>query len=765
MAEAESESSGLASTSNQEEEIPSEERQPIVQLDDHTIGMIAAGEVVERPAQVVKELAENSVDAGSKRIVVQIERGGFDRITVSDDGGGIPESELELAPRRHATSKLSRAEDLSAIHTLGFRGEALASIGMVSRLTIQSRPPGVEGREIICVEGDVDAARACGMAEGTRIEVQGLFENQPARLAFQRRPATETASIVDVLTAQALCNPEIAFRLTVDGRLVLDTPASAEPRERLFDLLGAASDRMLTLNPPPEDEAAPGAERWSGWISPPEISRGRGDDIHIIINGRPVAAQPFLKAIRRGFHTRLMVGRHPVCVLLLDIPAAEVDVNVHPTKREVRLRNSWRVLERLERAIKETLQHIPTDITPDHGSPLSGISATQAVSDAGVIPDSTTDRTSEIDGVANERQDVDSDPDAELNRDQTAEVAGDQTPGPTAEWTDGGADEQRTDETTRGNSEAEKEEPAWARLASRISSASSSTEGHTSSLGRSSEGATADIQTKIAYVPPTPESELDGEERGERPLSSSPLPQQTLPGMESEPIAPALSSAERDLHRHAHAASATSPVDEPELEGEVDSEVPVMNPLAQFADSYILAQGADELFLVDQHALHERVRYERLRHQMTSWESVQLILPLELELTPRQKEVARANGERLTELGFRFSDSDYSGISAVPELLSGSKSLLAFFEDLLLDLQQSNEDSVLDSANQLQDHIAFMRSCRGAVKANQKLSLAEMRRLLADMRSITNPWACVHGRPTVLRISAHHLDSHFGRHG
>jgi DNA mismatch repair protein MutL len=748
MAEADSESSGLASNSNPEEEIPSEERQPIIQLDDHTIGMIAAGEVVERPAQVVKELAENSVDAGSKRIVVEIERGGFDRITVSDDGGGIPESELELAPRRHATSKLSRAEDLSAIHTLGFRGEALASIGMVSRLTIQSRPPGAEGREIICVEGDVDAARACGMAEGTRIEVQGLFENQPARLAFQRRPATETASIVDVLTAQALCNPEIAFRLTVDGRLVLDTPASAEPRERLFDLLGSASDRMLTLNPPTEDEAAPGTERWSGWISPPEISRGRGDDIHIIINGRPVAAQPFLKAIRRGFHTRLMVGRHPVCVLLLDIPAAEVDVNVHPTKREVRLRNSWRVLERLERAIKETLQHIPTDITPDHGSPLSGISATQAVSVAGVIPDSTTDRTTETDAVAVGWRDADADPATE----------------PTSEQMDERADE-RTDETTRGNSEAEKEEPAWARLAAQISSASSSTEGHTSSRGRSSEGATADIQTKIAYVPPTRESELDGEGRGERPLSSSPLPQQTLPGMESEPIAPALSSAERDLHRHAHAASATSPVDEPELEGEVDSEVPVMKPLAQFADSYILAQGADELFLVDQHALHERVRYERLRHQMTSWESVQLILPLELELTPRQKEVVRANGERLTELGFRFSDSDYSGISAVPELLSGSRSLLAFFEDLLLDLQQSNEDSVLDSANQLQDHIAFMRSCRGAVKANQKLSLAEMRRLLADMRSIDNPWACVHGRPTVLRISAHHLDSHFGRHG
>ena len=647
----------------------------IVQLDDKTIGLIAAGEVVERPAQVVKELLENSVDAGATRVNLEIQRGGFDLISVTDNGHGIPESELTLAVTRHATSKLTDASDLAAIGTLGFRGEALASIGAVSHLKVASRPKSSEGRAIIVEDGDVHKAEPEGMAEGTKIEVRNLFANQPARLAFQRRAATETAQVVDVVVSHALCNPQVSFRLTVDGRAILETPETEDMRDRLYDLLGASSEKMIPLTCSDVDSEAPGEERWRGWISPPDISRGKSDDVHIIINGRPVAAQPFLQSIKRGYHTRLMVGRHPVVVLLLDLPADEVDVNVHPTKREVRLRNSWRVLERLERAIKHTLKQVPTGEAPTREFPLGAV-------DGG------------------KKQD----------------------PLPTP---------------------SSSEVPSWA---------------------KPSETVEPTVQTSFYQGA---KSDAKTEEKP-RPTSSSPVLQETLPGLEDAPTAPALSSAERELHRHSKAGESVSPLDEPEIESkpEVVTDVPAMEPLAQFADSYILAQGEGCLYVVDQHALHERVRYERLRNSMANWGAQPLIEPISLDLSAVQSSVVEVSRDRLGDLGFEFTDGDEKlSLTSVPVMLAGDSRLQGFLIDLIAELQESGEVGPLNVAENLADEIAFMKSCRGAVKANQVLSIAEMRRLLADMSTIENPWACVHGRPTVMKLDVNTLDHHFGRHG
>ena len=640
--------------------VTTENRRPIQQLDDDTIGHIAAGEVVERPAQVVKELVENSIDAGASRIRVEIERGGFDRISVIDDGGGIPADELELAVTRHATSKLATANDLSAIHTLGFRGEALASIGMVSGLSVASRTENSEGMRIGVNDGVKKPLEPVGIAPGTVIEVCNLFANIPARLSFQKRPSTESAAIVDIVVSQALCNPTIGFTVSVDGRNVLETPPGVQMSDRLFDLIGAPAERMVPLQCSDEDAEAPGDEQWSGWISPPDLTRSKSDEIHVIINGRPVAASPFNQAIRRGYHTRLMVGRHPICVLRLNLPSDEVDVNVHPTKREVRLKHSWRVLERLERAIKHTLLQLPTgSMTPD-SSPLEAVSS---------LVDSPVQS------------------DAPL--------------------------------------------PVWAETA----------------------------QSRITYAGPVEKVQSKPEIK----VSESPLTQTTLPDLGIEEIAPALSSAERDLHRWCSGDESVSPLNEPEaspLDLEV-TDVPEMVPLSQFADSYILAQGADELFIIDQHALHERVRYERLRDDLTSWKSQELVSALPLALGTAKSEVLRGNEMRLNELGFGF-DSELNLI-AVPQILLGSDKLEGFLSDVLSELETGAHR--LDTVERLADEVAFMKSCRGAVKANQKLSLPEMRRLLLDMRTIDNPWACVHGRPTVLRMSLDRLDGHFGRHG
>ncbi|MDP6900250.1 MAG: DNA mismatch repair endonuclease MutL [Candidatus Thalassarchaeaceae archaeon] len=642
--------------------VTTENRRPIQQLNDDTIGHIAAGEVVERPAQVVKELVENSIDAGAVHVRVEIDRGGFDRIAVIDDGGGIPSHELELAVTRHATSKLSSAQDLSAIHTLGFRGEALASIGMVSQLSVASRVPEAEGMKITVNDGQKNDLEAAGIAPGTFIEVRDLFANIPARLSFQKRPSTETATIVDIVVAQALCNPTVGFAVSVDGRSVLDTPPSTKMEDRLFDLLGAPAERLVPLSASTEDAEAPGDERWHGWISPPDLTRSKGDAIHIIINGRPVGSTPFMQAIRRGYHTRLMVGRHPICVVCLELPPDEIDVNVHPTKREVRLQHSWRVLERLERAIKHTLLSIPTgSMTPDD-SPIGSIEY-----DA----DSPVSTPSSL--------------------------------------------------------------PAWAKPA----------------------------QARITYAGPPQEVN----KTQTVVVSESPLTQSTLPNLGIGDTSPALSSAERDLHRWCIGHESVSPLSEPEsspLETEM-TDVPEMVPLSQFADSYILAQGGDELFIIDQHALHERIRYERLRHDMASWASQSLMAPLELHLSASKQEILRNHLPRLAEIGFTFEIENHPALTAVPLILLGSERIEGFIDDVLAELEHGAHR--LDTVESLSDEVAFMKSCRGAVKANQPLSLPEMRRLISDMRTISNPWACVHGRPTVLRMSLDKLDGHFGRHG
>ena len=650
----------------------------IQQLDEITIGHIAAGEVVERPAQVVKELLENALDANSTAIHVEIERGGFDLIRIEDNGTGIHESDLGLALSRHATSKLSQPEDLNEIHTLGFRGEALASIGTVSKLTVASKPDGQEGRCIRMDAGRKQPIEPIGMANGTVVTVEQLFQNTPVRLGFQRRPATEHARIVEVVVAHAIAHPNVSFRCTIDGRSTLNMPSSSSIEDRLYDVLGGQSSSLLPLALPANDADVPGDESWTGYISAPDISRGKGDEVHIFVNDRPVASTPFHQAIRRGYRTRLMQGRHPVAVLHLQVPANEVDVNVHPTKREVRLRHSWRVLERLERAIAHTLATSPTQ--PDSSGELQ-----------------------ELQGLAQNEQ----------NRPIQELLVPSQ-----------GIDQPSNSMST----------PAWALAAG----------------------------TQLNLVGQVAEERIDRSEKP-RPQSFAAAAQRSLPGLSASPVAPALSKQERDLHRHAGCGGSVSPTEELPLAA-LENDLPVMEPLSQFADSYILAQAGEELLLIDQHALHERIRYERLRNDESMWIPQPRLVPSRIELSLTQEARLESFLERFRELGFileKQKDGQWDVVQA-PRLLDGDE-VEPFLLDLLQDM--SEDGAPLETIERRKDHIAFLNACRGSVKANDKLTIAQMRRLLEDMRNVPNPWACVHGRPTALRLPLDSLDKHFGRHG
>jgi DNA mismatch repair protein MutL len=325
----------------------------IALLPEHVASQVAAGEVVERPASVVKELVENSLDAGATRIEVAIRRGGSASIRVVDDGIGMDRDDALLCLERHATSKIHTGADLAAIRTLGFRGEALPSIASVSRFRMTTRERGaIAGTEVIVNGGRIESVRDAGEAEGTQIEARSLFFNLPARRKFLRTEQTESSHVESVLQLQAIGHPDVGFVLLNDERLVFQLPPGQSLRERLRDLVGAALvNELLEV---PNDEFS--GIRVRGFVGKAGVSRSTRQQQIVFLNGRPIENPTINHALREGYHTALMKGQHPVTFLFLDMDPAAVDVNVHPSKREVRFRDPSTVREAVAEAIRRTLE-------------------------------------------------------------------------------------------------------------------------------------------------------------------------------------------------------------------------------------------------------------------------------------------------------------------------------------------------------------------------------------------------------------------------
>jgi DNA mismatch repair protein MutL len=343
-------------------------------LPDTVASQVAAGEVVERPASVVKELIENSIDAGPRKIEVMIRRGGISLVRVIDDGCGMDRDDALLSLERHATSKIRSASDLQAIGTLGFRGEALPSIASVSRFRLTTREPdAIAGMEIIVNGGKVDIVRESGEAAGTQVEVRSLFYNLPARRKFLRSENTESRNIEHQIHLQAIGHPQIAFTLLRDDRLVFQLPATATLRDRIRDLYGVALlERLIELH----DTGSPKI-KISGFIGQVGLSRQTRAQQLIFVNGRAIESGLITNAVREGYHTALMKGQYPVTFLFVDLDPAAVDVNVHPAKREVRFRDPNAVHEAIIRCVQQTLERGRTEwqqkfqapATPLAGSP------------------------------------------------------------------------------------------------------------------------------------------------------------------------------------------------------------------------------------------------------------------------------------------------------------------------------------------------------------------------------------------------------------
>lgn len=344
-------------------------------LPEQVASQIAAGEVVERPASAVKEMAENALDAGARSIAVEIERGGLSLISITDDGSGMGREDAILSLRRHATSKIRSASDLTAIRSLGFRGEALASIASVARMRLQTRrPDDPHGTELLVEGGNLEQERACGIAPGTRIEVRDLFFNTPARLKFMKLPATEQSAVAEVLQRLGLANHRVAISLAADGRTIFSLPRAASVLERVRQVFGARiANRMLAFS---LSRAGIGA---AGLATMSQESFASPRMIHTFVNGRAVRDRLLARAVVQAYQTLLPRGRHPAVVLFVEVRHAEVDVNVHPMKSEVRFRTPGAIFETVYHALRDRLSDQTADATPAAGGVSSPVTAPMTV--------------------------------------------------------------------------------------------------------------------------------------------------------------------------------------------------------------------------------------------------------------------------------------------------------------------------------------------------------------------------------------------------
>lgn len=577
---------------------------PIQVLSPQIASKIAAGEVTERPASVVKELVENSLDAGARRVSVEIRGGGVEYIRVTDDGIGIPPDELAVAFERFATSKLVDPGDLESVGTFGFRGEALPSIAAVSRVAMVSRTQHEDAAAQVEVEaGRVLRRQSAGAARGTSVTVRGLFHNLPARRKFLRSAAAESTRIQAAVGRFALARPDVAVSLTVDGKSTITANGSGGLREAMAAVYSPQiAEATLHI------EAREGESGVHGLIGRPSLARSNRNHVTIFVNGRWVQNRSLSFALFEAYRGFLMERRYPIAVVNIDVPYSDVDVNVHPSKTEVRLRDERRIFSILQRAVRETLiANLPV-------------------------------------------QDL-------------------------------------------SNRPADSQNPS-------------------------------DVRAYWPIPPPNQPAESDG--------------------MRSD------------------ALSQTAPSQDPQQPLIPRRALPALRVLGQIKAAYIAAEGPDGMYLIDQHAAHERVLFDRIKNEARAGSpSVQgLMEPVTVDLTPEQWEVVESRRSNVIGLGFHIEDfgGGTSVLRGVPAVI-GSEDPASSLRDVL-DLM--SEGGGYESWD---ERAAYSLACHGAIRAGKTLTIQETEDLVRQLEQCSQPHTCPHGRPTMIHLSAARLEEEFGRRG
>jgi DNA mismatch repair protein MutL len=691
----------------------------IRQLPQTVINQIAAGEVVERPASVVKELLENALDAQATRIDLLVDRGGKDLVRVADNGTGMTAEDLILAFQPHATSKLADAEDLFRIRTLGFRGEALAAIAEVAKVRCQTRPVGTElGSELVIEGGVFGPVKTCGSPPGTVMEVRNLFYNTPVRRAFRKSDVTESGHVADMFARIALARPEVHLTYRSGNKVVYDLPPVAGTRDRIAIFFGRELAESLLWVEGQLDEM----HLW-GYVAHPSQSRSTAKGQFLFIGGRYVRDRSLSHALNEAYRGLLMAGRMPVAFLHLDVPPEEVDVNVHPTKVEVRFRDSQRVYSHLLSTLRQTFlksdlhtrlqsAHEPAVAEPASSAAAGGAPAHREGRFGAGASVSTRPGGLELSGGPPDRQTV-------------------------ASWFEPSGAGQRVPESI-----GQPTPPSWAQ-----------------SLPLAFGVGPSDAFDEFA--PPAP---LD--------TASSPYPSRSDPSAFAGIRPGDCDRTEADADGlQAVAERASRPIGvEGQVTGQTGRQPPPLNaPTAsllkaiQVHDSYLIAETGDGMMVIDQHALHERILYEDLRSRVADGqvESQRLLVPEPVDLTAAEAAALIEQSELLAQLGLEVEPfgGDTVLVRSIPAMLPR-----VVPERLVRDLAEHFHTRPLPPTRDgLMAELLHMVACKAAVKAGQPLAPPEIAALLERRHLVADSHHCPHGRPTALVFTKADLEKQFGR--
>ena len=643
-------------------------------LDDNTINKIAAGEVVERPASVIKELVENAIDAHADRIEVEIAAGGTSFMRVSDNGIGMSRQDAELAILRHATSKIVKVDDLLTIGTLGFRGEALPSIASVSRFTLTTRQAGDElGTEIKISGGSLPEIGETGCGIGTTIRVEDLFFNTPARKKFLKTNNTEGGKINEFIVKLAISNPQIAFKLINNNKMAVSTPGNGDLKDTLQSIYGGTvGSALLPLEFEDEDI------RLSGFVTKPSAIRSSRSWQTFIVNGRIIANRAIARAIDNAYHALIPKTGYPLVALNIQVPQNTIDVNVHPQKSEMKFEDESRVFKAVYKAVLDAIR--PKDEVRQLG---------QLGNMAAGVEQAEIDRH-----VAHGMQEI-----LLEAKDVERALAAPARYVPVYE-------------------ERRQAAMQWREAAARM-------------------------EVPKTAEPPEPEPQ---------PVF--------VPEAEAETVHEMVSVPVPEMKHVPESVSVPEPMPMP-VENDREQSCRMV-PIGQVDNTYIIAQDADGLYIVDQHAAHERILFDRFSARAGEIPVQQLLVHLMLDFSSHEAEIIENNLAMLKELGFGLEPAgpNQFRLTEVPADVPSGEA-----EDFIREILASLEELHKPSAAELRQAAIATASCKAAIKAGFKLNFRQMEILLAELNDTAMPYTCPHGRPTIIKFSTDELAKMFKRTG
>ena len=664
----------------------------IIQLSRHVADLIAAGEVVERPASVVKELTENAIDAGATRVTIEIQNGGMTFIRISDNGCGMAPEDARTAFLRHATSKIRTKDDLAAISTLGFRGEALAAISAVSRIDLLTKAENTPGVSLHLEAGQITQESDAGCPEGTTILVRDLFYNTPARMKFMKSDQAEASAVFLAVQQQALAHPEIAFRFLKDGQEQLSTSGSGDRMAAIYTVFGREiSNNMVEVNGSWEQFTV------RGYVTKPTCTRGNRSYQYFFVNSRFVKSRMLSSALEEAYKNQLMVSRFPACVLEIDLPVQAVDVNVHPAKTEVKFLSERGAFDAVHYAVLSALNKAP-------GRPAVQLPASRR------------------DIAAQNLQPVSSPAKKEAFRTMTAEEF------------------RRTASAAAENPFASPIRPAAKPVSVFVD--------EPSFLDAALASPVELPQRSVKRPEAAPEAPKD-------PASPAPAAEESIPA--APPLPKKAPTPERP---------APLPDDSPAKEPQEPSQQALsiaqtpFRVIGETMDTYILVEQGESLLLIDKHAAHERVLFEKLKAEDHPVMPQLLLQPVALELTKPEAQAILENLPLLQALGFdvsEFADTQLV-LRQIPSELSEDEAraaLESFAEDLLTGKRPSQAD--------LRDNLLHTMACKAAIKAGWHTEPQEREALVREVLSRDDIKYCPHGRPVCIELTKKELEKQFKR--